>query len=82
MGAWIEIWASRDRPNTILVAPAWGRGLKYLVQDSGQVLVAVAPAWGRGLKSLEDDRVYLWSKVAPAWGRGLKYHIRGGQRVR
>ena len=53
MGAWIEIPDHSPHPAGLLVAPAWGRGLKSVALESHTLSDSVAPAWGRGLKLLE-----------------------------
>ena len=50
MGAWIEIIRVPPVYLSLLVAPVWGRGLKFLTVGLVLLLSAVAPVWGRGLK--------------------------------
>ena len=50
-GAWIEIQAVADAVAKGKVAPARGRGLKYVALVCQGACAAVAPARGRGLKS-------------------------------
>ena len=54
-GAWIEICSIAGWLAHQTVAPARGRGLKFVGPDQAGAAVVVAPARGRGLKLFRRD---------------------------
>ena len=52
----------------VVVAPAWGRGLKSRIQDGVHRVEAVATTWGRGLKSPEVPEEYMVKRSPPHGG--------------
>ena len=51
-----------------LVAPVWGRGLKWDDQLVEQIFPKVAPVWGRGLKYLQPPVLVLQMSSPPYGG--------------
>ena len=54
-----------------IVAPAWGRGLKFTIR-SGCMSAKRRPRMGAWIEIPRLETVILPYMVAPAWGRGLK----------
>ena len=72
MGAWIEISDVGIYCASLIVAPAWGRGLKW---RNGSLLAAECkgrPRMGAWIEITKQCPVCYHVFVAPAWGRGLK----------
>ena len=79
-GAWIEMSGPDVAQDDTSVAPARGRGLKY-VSASFRHPDRVAPARGRGLKYIHHIVRFIFIIVAPARGRGLKFLRRFRRRL-
>ena len=74
MGAWIEILCNALVSARIIVAPAWGRGLKYELLER-QVVGRGRPRMGAWIEIFGVLPPDAFGAVAPAWGRGLKYQV-------
>ena len=72
MGAWIEIQEEMHILGEVLVAPAWGRGLKSGTRYRPARCTG-RPRMGAWIEIRCRRFSSTLSCVAPAWGRGLKY---------
>ena len=71
-GAWIEILICFVPANTIVVAPARERGLKFTIQQLCSMAILRRSRKGAWIEMRRNFRNHAVPRVAPARERGLK----------